>query len=131
MWNETGDPNGRHNLPGRACSTRCTAALLPWGWRWPSRWPGGAGAGRRATWPYLLPAVGLVALLAGGVLSSPDESPQALRTLGDSSMVALLAALPLASLWRALGDLGGRLWRARPATWPGPAALGGAGWQSC
>ena len=31
MWNETGDPNGRHNLPGARLLDPITAALLPCG----------------------------------------------------------------------------------------------------
>ncbi len=102
MWNLAGDPNGRHDLPGARMLDLITAALLPCGLAialllaWRQR------HGRVPAWPYLFPAAGLFVLLAGGILSAPDESPQALRTLGDTSAVALLAALPVAGLWRAL-----------------------------
>ena len=127
MWNVTGDSNGRHNLPDARLLDPITAALLPCGLALALAlaWRRGAAAGPR--WPYLLPAVGLVALLAGGVLSFARREPPGAAHAGRSSMVALLAALPLAGLWRALADLGGRVWRARPATWPGPAAVGGYG----
>ncbi|HMA37610.1 MAG TPA: glycosyltransferase family 39 protein [Chloroflexia bacterium] len=101
MWNVAGDPNGRHNLPGARLLDPLTAALLPCGLALALALAWGRRRGRVPAWPYLFAAAGLLVLLAGGVLSSPDESPQALRTLGDSSLVALLAALPLAALWPA------------------------------
>jgi hypothetical protein len=121
MWNVMGDFNGRHNLPDARMLDGVTAAQLPVGlalalaamWSRRRRWA--------LDWRFLFPVAGLFVLLAGGVLSNPIDTPQALRTLGDTSMVALLAALPLAAWWGALDRIA---WRPplRPAT--GALAVG-------
>src|SRR5207302_5257995 len=81
MWNSTGDPNARHNLPGARLLDAVTASLLPCGLALALAAAWSCRRGRAPAWPYLFPAAGLVVLLAGRVLSSPDQSPQALRTL--------------------------------------------------
>ncbi|HUS14996.1 MAG TPA: glycosyltransferase family 39 protein, partial [Chloroflexia bacterium] len=104
MFNVAGDANGRHNLPGARMLDLVTAALLPIGVALAAVWARRGrrhGPDARAGWPYGLLVAALVVLLAGGVLSNPDESPQALRTLGVVVPVALLAALPIVRLWTA------------------------------
>ena len=108
MFNGVGDVNGRHNIPEARMLDFATAALLPLGlglagWDALRR----RAAGDAPRWPALLLLGGLLVLLSGGILSNPDESPQALRTLGVTPIVALLAALPVARLW-AWGDF--RFW---------------------
>jgi 4-amino-4-deoxy-L-arabinose transferase-like glycosyltransferase len=110
MWNVAGDFNGRHNLPDARMLDGVTAALLPVGLTLAVAAMWGRRRGWVLAWPYLFPVAGLLVLLAGGVLSNPGDTPQALRTLGDTSMVALLAALPLAAWW---ATLDGVTWRPR------------------
>jgi 4-amino-4-deoxy-L-arabinose transferase-like glycosyltransferase len=117
MFNGEGDPNGRHNIPGARMLDLATAALLPVGLALAAAW----GLRRRAVvarWPYLLLLVSPLFLLAGGYLSNPADSPQALRTLGITPIVALLTALPGARLW-AWGDA---WWQARRAAHAPPVA---------
>ncbi|HKC23289.1 MAG TPA: glycosyltransferase family 39 protein, partial [Thermoanaerobaculia bacterium] len=90
MFHVAGDRNGRHNLPGAPMLDRVTglffaiglffAVALVWEWR----------AATLLLWFF--------AMLSAGVLSLDFEAPQGARTCGLNSVIALLAALPLARI---------------------------------
>lgn len=94
MFLYEGDRNGRHNIPGAPMLDPITGALFALGLLMAVR---GARQG-----PYLFLLSWTVIMLGGGVFSLAFEAPQGLRTIDEVTSVAILAALPLASLWREL-----------------------------
>ncbi len=94
MFDYRGDSNPRHNLPGEPMLDWLTAALFFAGlatcvlrlWRW----------------QYLFPVAWFVASISGGVLSLLFEAPQSHRTLENSVVTALVAAIFLGGVWSAL-----------------------------
>lgn len=91
MFNVQGDPNGRHNLPGRPMLDGFMAPLFVLGL-------GLAILGiLRPTGALLLSWWGV--MLLGGILSLAFEAPQSLRSSGAISPTLLLAAIPLGALW--------------------------------
>jgi DNA-binding beta-propeller fold protein YncE len=90
MFNDHGDNNGRHNLPGAPELDQLSAVLFVLGLALAltRRDP----AGRFFLW--LLP-VGL----AGGILSLDFEAPQSLRTIAAMPAVVYFVALSLDALW--------------------------------
>ncbi len=103
MFNASGDPNGRHNLPGEPMLDPWLATLLVLGlalslvrfWR------------PRA----LLLLLWFGIMLLGGILSLGFEAPQSLRAIGTQPAVYLLALVPLHALWRAWRNSGGARYR--------------------
>jgi streptogramin lyase/4-amino-4-deoxy-L-arabinose transferase-like glycosyltransferase len=104
MFNYWGDPNGRHNLPGRPMLDPYSGALLVLGLGL-SLWRGLRAPFR--PWAVLLP-VWLGVTLLGGILSLDFEAPQSLRAIGSQPAVFALAVLPLVLLWREWRTGGGR-----------------------
>lgn len=87
MFNYRGDPNGRHNLPGKPMLDFATSALFVLGlgyslsrWRQPKYW---------------LLAFWLLVMLCGGILSLEFEAPQSLRAIGTLPAAYVLACVPL------------------------------------
>jgi 4-amino-4-deoxy-L-arabinose transferase-like glycosyltransferase len=92
MFLGAGDRNGRHNLPGAPMLDPvtgwlfvCGLAMCVWHWRDAS---------------HFLVLAWIVIVLQCGIWSLDFEAPQAYRTCGVTPAVALLAALPLAQLWK-------------------------------
>ncbi len=100
MFNDVGDPNGRHNLPGEPMVDNLTAALLVLG----------VGLSLLRFWRprALLLLLWLGVMLLGGILSLGFEAPQSLRAIGTQPAVYLLAFVPLYALWQAWLRSGGR-----------------------
>ena len=92
MYNVRGDPNGRHNLPGKPMLAPVAGALLVLGLAlslsrfWHAR--------------FFFLILWFFGLLAGGVFSLSFEAPQSLRAIGTLPVAYLLALLPLALLWQ-------------------------------
>jgi DNA-binding beta-propeller fold protein YncE len=97
MFNVRGDPNGRHNLPGKPMLDPYSAALMVLGLAL-ALWRLGRGPGR--AWALLVPTWLGITLL-GGILSLDFEAPQSLRAIGTQPAVYVLAVAPLVALWRA------------------------------
>jgi streptogramin lyase len=94
MFNYAGDPNGRHNLSGSPELDQVMAALFVLGL---------ALALRRVKRPeFALPLIWLPIILSGGILSLNFEAPQSLRTIDNSVVTVLFAAIPLGALWSRL-----------------------------
>jgi streptogramin lyase len=95
MFNVSGDPNGRHNLPGEPMLDWVSGGLLVVGL---------VISLRRARAPrYLIIPVWILVGLLGGILSLDFEAPQSLRAIGALPAVLLCAALPATQLvneWR-------------------------------
>lgn len=103
MFNDQGDTNPRHNLPGAPMLDPFTGALLLLAvghalYHWRDR-------------RYALLLLWIAVTLLGGVLSAAKEAPQGYRTLGVLPAIALLSGDLLARLWRQLSQPGGRGWR--------------------
>ena len=114
MFNVTGDPNGRHNLPGNPMLDGVAGALLVLG---------GAYALRRVLQPrYLLLVAWLLFGLLPGILSLDFEAPQSLRANGALPAAYLLVTAALAVLCRAWA-LGGGRYYPRAVWWPVGALL--------
>ena len=94
MFNYAGDRNPRHNLPGAPMLDWITAALFL------------AGLGvlvlRVWRWQYFFPLVWFLLTISGGILSVVFEAPQSHRTLENSVVTPLIAAIFLGELWAAL-----------------------------
>jgi streptogramin lyase len=117
MFNLAGDPNGRHNLSGSPELDQVLAALFVLGL---------ALALRRAFRPeFGLPLIWLPVILAGGIFSLDFEAPQSLRTIDNSLVSVLFAAIPLGALWARLAWL--RLGQLRWPGWLGGPAVFSAG----
>ncbi len=87
MFNYRGDPNGRHNLPGRPMLDFVTSALLVLGL--------GYSLYRGLQPKYLLLVAWLLVMLCGGILSLEFEAPQSLRAIGSLPAAYVLACVPL------------------------------------
>ncbi len=103
MFNLAGDRNGRHNLPAAPTLHPLVGALFVLGIALCVAHLGSAPPWILLTW--------LGVTLAGGVLSVVYEAPQSLRSIGALPAVYLIAALPLADLWRRwTATFGARRW---------------------
>lgn len=103
MFNLEGDRNGRHNLPGAAMLHPLVGVLFVLGIVL-------CLAHLRSALPWVFLAW-LGIMLAGGVFSVLFEAPQSLRSIGILPAVYLIAALPLADLWkRWRTTLGAKRW---------------------
>ena len=87
MFNYRGDPNGRHNLPGRPMLDFVTSALLVLGF--------GYSLYRGLRPKYLLLVAWLLVMLCGGIFSLEFEAPQSLRAIGTLPAAYVLACIPL------------------------------------
>jgi hypothetical protein len=94
MFHFEGDRNGRHNLPGAPMLDRVTGALFGIGLLWCLAMAFDPQFGMLLLW--------FGAMIAPGILSLPFEAPQGARTIGLTSVIAVLAALPLAQATRAV-----------------------------
>ena len=96
MFNVRGDPNGRHNLPGRPMLDAISGALFVLGVAL------AAVRLHRPRWALLLlwPAWTLL----GGILSLSFEAPQSLRANGSLPAAYLLAVVPLYLLGKSVRD---------------------------
>ncbi len=111
MFNERGDPNPRHNLPGAPMLDYLTGLFMLLGlgvalWRW------------RDVALFSLP-FWMLFMVAPGVLTVPWEAPQSLRSITVIPAAAALAALAIGVAWRA-GREAPWIWVRRAAT---PALL--------
>jgi len=114
MFNGTGDPNGRHNLPGNPMLDGVSAVLLVLGVAYTLR---------RVLQPrYLLLGMWLCFGLLPGILSLDFEAPQSLRANGALPVAYLLVTAALAVLYRAWTLSGGR-YSPRLVWWPISALL--------
>ena len=94
MFNVEGDPNPRHNLPSAPQLDDITAAIFVLGIAvsvWSFR-----------NWRRAGVAPWLVLALIPGVLTLQSENPSAIRALGATPAVFLLAALAVAAVYRVL-----------------------------
>ena len=90
MFHLQGDSNGRHNLPGVPMLDYATGALFGGGFFMML-----CSAFR---WPFLLLLGWFTMTISAGIFTLAFEAPQAARTLGLTSIISILAALPIASL---------------------------------
>ena len=97
MFHYEGDGNGRHNLPRAPMLDQAVAALFALGLLMAVRQIGRPECFLLLSW--------VAVMLSGGVLSLPFEAPQGLRTIDETSAVAILAALPLVGLWGQLREI--------------------------
>ncbi len=102
MFTVRGDTNPRHNLPGAPMVDPVTGALLLIGF--------GYGLWRVFDHRYGLLLIWIPVTLAGGVLSSLIEGPQAFRTIAVVPAVAILAGDMLARAWVVLRSALDRGW---------------------
>jgi len=93
-FHQTGDWNARHNLPGEPLATPLLGSLFVVGL--------GYSLMRSGNPQHFLLWAWVGFAMAGGVFSSPNEAPQAYRTLNAAPAVALMAGEALARLARAL-----------------------------
>ena len=91
MFNAMGDPNPRHNIPNEPMLDPITGTLFLVGIL--------AIIFHRRWIMFILPAWVLI-MIFPGVLTVPWESPQSLRSIGTLPAVIVIAALPIAMLWR-------------------------------
>ena len=99
MFNQDGDRNGRHNLPGAPMLDPATGVLFVLGLGLVlARWSDPAGLLFLATFG---------AGLLGGILSLDFEAPQSVRSIVALPPVFFFAALALEGAWRA-AEIGGR-----------------------
>lgn len=115
MFTVRGDTNPRHNLPGAPMVDPVTGALLLIGC--------GYGLWRLRDHRYGLLLIWIVVTLAGGVLSSLGEGPQAFRTIGVTPAVAILAGDMLVRAWVTLRRSLTPRSAAAPSPSPGPDGL--------
>lgn len=94
MFNFHGDGNPRHNMPGEPMLDWIMAALFL---------AGVAVCALRAwRWQYFFALVWLLVNMSGGILSVVFEAPQGHRTLENSVVTSLIAAIFVGELWTAL-----------------------------
>ncbi|WP_423225718.1 PA14 domain-containing protein [Candidatus Amarolinea aalborgensis] len=115
MFTVRGDTNPRHNLPGAPMVDPVTGALLLIGF--------GYGLWRVFDHRYGLLLIWIPVTLAGGVLSSLIEGPQAFRTIGVVPAVAILAGDMLARGWVVLRSALDRGWARSSDHAPGASPL--------
>ncbi|MDP9237360.1 MAG: PA14 domain-containing protein [Chloroflexota bacterium] len=92
MFNSRGDRNGRHNIPGEPMLDTYTGFLFVLGV--------GYALWRVKSSPHFLLLIWAAITLQSGIWSVDFEAPQAYRTVAITPAIAMLAALPLAELWR-------------------------------
>lgn len=92
MFNADGDRNGRHNIPGAPMLDTWTGFLFVLGV--------GYAFWRIKSSSYFLLLLWAAVTLQSGIWSVDFEAPQAYRTVAITPAIAMLAALPLAQLWR-------------------------------
>ncbi len=97
MFNFHGDNNGRHNWTGRPMLDSVIGALFILGL--------GIAITSLRHWSYAMVLAWVPIMLLGGTLSLSWEAPQSHRSVEEVTAVAILAALPLALLWRAADAL--------------------------
>ncbi|MBI2941223.1 MAG: glycosyltransferase family 39 protein, partial [Chloroflexi bacterium] len=97
MFHYQGDPNGRHNLPGAPMLDRVIGGLFVVGLALAVRQVRQPRCSLLVTWT--------VVMLVGGIFSLGFEAPQGLRTIDEITGIAILAALPVATLWERLSHL--------------------------
>ncbi|MCL5026836.1 MAG: PA14 domain-containing protein [Chloroflexi bacterium] len=107
MFNYQGDPNGRHGRPGAPVVDFAAGALMVLGL--------GYSLYHWRRWPHFLLAGWFFLGLSAGMFTIDWEAPQAARTVIMIPAVYVLAALPLAMVWRAADAALPRLGRAAPA----------------
>ena len=90
MFHLEGDRNGRHNLPGAPMLDPVSGLFFALGLLWCLARPLEPRRAALLLW--------LGAMLAAGVLSVEFEAPQGARTLGATTVIALMAAVALARL---------------------------------
>ncbi|HEX2923615.1 MAG TPA: PA14 domain-containing protein, partial [Chloroflexota bacterium] len=94
MFNYQGDANGRHNLASTPMLDQVTGALFVLGLLLALR--------RAYRGPYFFTLAWSAVMLTGGVFSLSFEAPQGLRSIDETVAVALLASLPIVSMWEGL-----------------------------
>lgn len=99
MFHIQGDPNPRHNLPDAPMLDFMTGMLVLLGL--------GLVVARWRSIGLLLLPFWIFFMILPGALTLPWEAPQALRAIGVTPAVALLAALPIGAVW----------WIGRSAPW--------------
>ncbi|HLZ29315.1 MAG TPA: PA14 domain-containing protein [Chloroflexota bacterium] len=87
MFNVSGDMNGRHNLPGAPMLDPLTGGLVVLGLGWLLVRP--------FDWRTLLLLAWSAVAMSGGILTLAFEAPQAVRTIGVTPVLAVLAGLGL------------------------------------
>jgi Dolichyl-phosphate-mannose-protein mannosyltransferase/PA14 domain len=87
MFHVSGDMNGRHNIPGWPMLDPISGLLVVLGLAWLLLRP--------LDWRSVLAVLWAAAAMSGGILTLAFEAPQAMRTLGITPLLALLAALGL------------------------------------
>jgi len=97
FFHEKGDGNGRHNLPNEPMLDPVTGTLFVLGFAY--------GIFRLKDKRFFLLVLWLMIALAGGILSSRNESPQAYRTLTAVPAVTIFAAVSAALLFNQLKKL--------------------------
>lgn len=118
MFNVQGDPNGRHNLPGAPMLERMTAVLAVLGLL--------MALSRLRNTSYFVIALWWLFAMLGGILSLAFEAPQGLRSVDETAVTAVLAALPLAAVASLLGRIvGSRPVRLGSVLAPARVAFGG------
>src|SRR5512143_4216278 len=90
MFHVAGDRNGRHNLPGAPMLDPVTGVFFAVGLLF--------ALALLLDWRMATLLLWFGAMIAAGILSLDFEAPQGARTCGLNSVIALLAALPLARL---------------------------------
>lgn len=97
MFHFEGDRNGRHNIPGEPMLDRVTGACFVLGF---------VMCLIRIRDPrYSMLLLWFGAMISAGVFSLTFEAPQGARTLGLTSVIAIMSALPLAWLGERIGGL--------------------------
>ena len=110
MFNDKGDPNPRHNIPGAPMVDAASGVLLVLGIGLSlTRW--------RNTALVILP-VWIVIMLLPGALTLPWESPQSLRGIGSMPAAVLAITLAIGGLWSLARSATSRVVR-----WAAPVAL--------
>jgi len=92
MFSSRGDRNGRHNIPGAPMLDTFTGFLFVLG--------AGYAFWRIKSSSCFLLLIWVAVTLQSGIWSVDFEAPQAYRTVAITPAIAMLAALPLAQLWR-------------------------------
>ena len=92
MFHFTGDPNGRHNIPGAPMLDMISGLLMLVGL--------GVALARWRNPAYFVLPVWILVMIMPGVLTIPWEAPQSLRTITVIPAVIVLVTLGVAFIWR-------------------------------
>lgn len=90
MFHFEGDSNGRHNLPGAPMLDRISGVLFVLGLAWTLI--------HLYRWEYSFLVVWFLINISAGIFSLAFEAPQGARTLGLTSIIPILCALPLTEM---------------------------------